>query len=449
MIRSSILFLLVLAGQFCLAQQERTPVDREQKPVEYTAQVVNTWDIDNFWEAYDQIKATKDTLEQLQIIQKVYIDRGSKGLKSIMAARRYTAKGYVDAIRRYPAFWNSIRPNMEKAKTLGPEIDEALSKLKMVCPSYKILPAYLTVGLFRTNGTVRDQNLLIGCEMAATNDQVDTHELPENVQYFYQNYKNSLNTMTLLCVHECIHGQQKELQETLLNACIYEGVAEFVSTHVMNMPSNVPAMAYGQMNTKKVFQRFEQDMFIPNRFNQWLWSAQTEIFGMRDMGYYIGYAICEQYYKLAEDKQQAIYDMLNLDYSNEAAIEKFVDKTKLFSKSLKQLNQAFDKTRPTVTSISQFKNGSQNVSPSIRQITLNFSRPMDKGSRGFDYGPLGESHVLSVKNVIGFSEDGKSFTYEVELTPDKKWQVLVTNAFQDTAGIPLKPYMIEFSTGSK
>ncbi|MCX2451521.1 hypothetical protein OQX61_09615 [Pedobacter sp. PLR] len=37
--------------------------------------------------------------------------------------------------------------------------------------------------------------------------------------------------------------------------------------------------------------------------------------------------------------------------------------------------------------------------------------------RGFDFGPSGESKALYVKNVIGFSEDGRPITIEVALLP--------------------------------
>ena len=74
---------------------------------------------------------------------------------------------------------------------------------------------------------------------------------------------------------------------------------------------------------------------------------------------------------------------------------------------------------------------------------------MDKNHRGFDYGPLGESNVLRVKSVIGFSEDGKSFTFEVELKPNQRYQSLVASTFRSIEGNPLKPFLIDFQTAEK
>jgi hypothetical protein len=91
-------------------------------------------------------------------------------------------------------------------------------------------------------------------------------------------------------------------------------------------------------------------------------------------------------------------------------------------------------------------NGSIDVNPNIRQITLNFSEEMNIEHRGFDYGPLGESNVLSVMNVVGFSADHKSFTFDVELKADSHYQSLVTNRFMSKSGVPLEPFLIDIKT---
>jgi hypothetical protein len=72
---------------------------------------------------------------------------------------------------------------------------------------------------------------------------------------------------------------------------------------------------------------------------------------------------------------------------------------------------------------------------------------MNTEYRGFDYGPLGEDYVLGVQGIIGFSEDGKSFSYQIKLLPNKQYQTLVTNQFRNKNGIRLKPYLIEMTTG--
>ena len=53
---------------------------------------VITTDIENFWNAYDQIKSTKDSVKKYEIVNSVFISRGTPGLKALMTARSYTDK---------------------------------------------------------------------------------------------------------------------------------------------------------------------------------------------------------------------------------------------------------------------------------------------------------------------------------------------------------------------
>lgn len=73
---------------------------------------------------------------------------------------------------------------------------------------------------------------------------------------------------------------------------------------------------------------------------------------------------------------------------------------------------------------------------------------MNKDFRGFDYEPLGEDHVLSVRNFKGFSEDGLSATVEIDLKAGKQYQVLITNKFIYLNGNPLKPFLLDIQTAS-
>src|SRR6187401_238293 len=109
-------------------------------------QKVFTADIDNFWIAYDSIQSTKDSLKQIDFIQKLYIDKGTKGLKAFMAVRNYTAILWVQLIRLYPKFWNSIRPNTLTAKSYAPEIEKSINKFKELYSDLKDAKMYFTVG---------------------------------------------------------------------------------------------------------------------------------------------------------------------------------------------------------------------------------------------------------------------------------------------------------------
>jgi hypothetical protein len=294
-------------------------------------------DIDHFWEAYDRIALTRDTTEKMALFQSLYLQCGSEGLRSLMEARRYTASEYLVAFEKYPQFWASIRANTLKTRDQIPQIEKAIGQLKKWYPALQPVPVYLAIGVLRTNGTAKDNRILIGCEMAATDSGVVFGELPQYLHYYYSNYSNSLKTIDLLCVHEYIHTQQKELVEDLLSASLYEGIAEFISCKVTGIPSNVPALAFGKAHEERVKEKFERDMFRPDAFYEWLWSARKNEFDTRDLGYYIGYSIAERYFDRAKNKKKAIRALIELDYQNPKKMERLVDKSGFFSAKISVL----------------------------------------------------------------------------------------------------------------
>ena len=139
---------------------------------------VFTIDIDNFWIAYDSIQTTRDSLKQIGLIQNLYIDKGTKGLKAFMAARDYNAKLWVQLIRLYPKFWNSIRPNTLSAKSYAPAIEQSINKFKELYPGLKEAKMYFTVGGLRSGGTTMNDMVLIGSEIATGNASTDVSEFP-------------------------------------------------------------------------------------------------------------------------------------------------------------------------------------------------------------------------------------------------------------------------------
>ena len=54
-------------------------------------EIINT-DIINFWDAYDKVSTTKDTILQLKYINEFFINKASKGQKGMIKARNYEPK---------------------------------------------------------------------------------------------------------------------------------------------------------------------------------------------------------------------------------------------------------------------------------------------------------------------------------------------------------------------
>lgn len=409
--------------------------------------LIRTDDIGRFWEAYDQIIQTKDSTRQYQYLQQLYLDKASPGLKALMQVRQYTAQSYLDAIRRYPLFWQSVRANTLRAQEYSRKIEAALPALAKLYPALKPAKVYFSIGALLSNGTTLDSMVLIGTEVAMGDAHTVTSEFPPRLGHlrgFFDH--NRLDNIVLLNMHEYVHTQQKTtIGNTLLAQCVLEGVAEFLSTMALKQPSASPAIAYGRKHKEQVRDRFAIEMFSPYT-NNWLYNDTSNTFHIRDLGYYTGYAICERYYQKATDKQQAIRKMIELDYNQEQDLARFTDSSGYFTLPMAALKQQYEDHVPFVTRVEPAVNGATKVEPGIRQITVTFSCPMDKRYRGFDYGPAGETQVLKIGKVQGFSADGHSVTFEARLEPGRHYQLLLTSSFRSEEGIPMKPYLIEWDT---
>lgn len=411
--------------------------------------VVISSDIDHFWEAYDQIQATTDSLRQREILQTLFLDQGTPGLDAIMKARRYTLDSYLDAIQAYPKFWESVRSNMAKAKTLAPEIEDGIAAFEELYPHSRPAKVYFTVGALRTNGTAMDSLVLIGSELALADEQVITDELPASFGYLRAYFdSNPIEDVVFLNVHEYVHTQQSTHGGyDLLSQCLFEGIAEFVPVMAMGEVSPTPAIAYGKANDAAVQAAFIKEMFSPF-YNNWIWNSADNPFGTRDLGYYVGYAIAEKFYEAATDKSEAIQTLVELDFNDTLAVESLVEQSGYFEQPITELKAKYEASRPTVASITPLQNGGIAVDSDIEQFTITFSEPMDNRSRNFQYGPKGEDTVLRIQDVLGFSEDGTSISLSIKMEPNQHYQIVVGEGFRTKAGVPLRPYLIDFRTAA-
>ncbi len=412
---------------------------------------VVTTDIDNFWLAYDKITSTKDSTKQYDYLNKLFLEKGTPGLKAIMEAKRYTAKSYISAINNYPMFWVSIRQNTFKAKNYAKEIAANVAKMKALYPELKPANVYFTMGALETGGTILNGMVLIGTEIAFGDKNTVTTEFPKDLGHLRPYFdSNPDGNVVFTNMHEYVHTQQKTTDaNSLLAQSVVEGVAEFVAVKATGQQSPLAAMSFSKANDERIKQKFETQMFNPFT-GFWLYSNDENEFGQRDLGYYVGYVICEKYYEKASDKKQAIKQMIQLDYNDPVALNAFVEQSGYFKESLQSLKNKYEESRPMVLSIKQFKNNTNAVSPATTQVTVEFSTVMDKHHRNFDQGPLGKSNLMLVKRFVGFSDDGRSVTFEiVPLKPNFHYQLLLGESFRSTDAISLKPYLIDFTTAAQ
>ncbi len=104
-----------------------------------------------------------------------------------------------------------------------------------------------------------------------------------------------------------------------------EGVADFVAelAYGKSLVKTNPKghTAFGVKNEKKVWEEFKTDMF--KTFDDkmgWLY-GQRKIGKdtVSDLGYFMGYVIAKTYYKKSKNKQNAVKEMIETDFTDKNA----------------------------------------------------------------------------------------------------------------------------------
>ena len=126
--------------------------------------------------------------------------------------------------------------------------------------------------------------------------------------------QNNFEDIPYIVAHELIHFNQNypESKNTLLSQSIKEGSADFVGELISGKHINESASNYGNANEELLCKEFVE-LMEDNNYHGWLYGSNGKKEGRpNDLGYWIGYKICETYYSKVPDKTKAIQDILNI-----------------------------------------------------------------------------------------------------------------------------------------
>lgn len=270
-----------------------------------------TSDIHNFWKAYDLAK--KDTANRLNIFKRYYVDPGSDGMQDYFATKVWTMKGFINSQDKKPKFYAAIRKNTYLVDAQKPMMVKSFKKFKEIYPDARFPSIYFVIGSFNSGGTVSDTGLLIGLDQSAGSDDIPLDELT----LWQRNNLGKVNGMPYLIAHELIHFNQKDVARdtTLLGGALVEGMADFIGELISGKNANARLHVWAKGKEQQVWTDFRKEMYL-NRAKNWIGNGGQETAEKpADLGYWIGYQICKAYYDKSADKNQAIYDMLNVkDY---------------------------------------------------------------------------------------------------------------------------------------
>jgi uncharacterized protein YjaZ len=249
-----------------------------------------TKDINNFWIAFDDFK--KDST--VNNFGKKYIDIGSDGVKGFIPMRIINEDHLFKTVKKKTADYEKARENTLRLTDKVKQCRSTFYAFKFLYPEAKFPPVYFVVGAFNTGGTSNKDGLIIGAEK-----------------------QNNIDNVPTIVAHELIHFQQTfPKHSTLLSQSIIEGSADFIGELISGGNFNKTAYDYGDLHKEALCKEFVTKL-DDTTFVDWMYGTSKKDDRPNDLGYWMGYKICEQYYNKAKDKKQAIHDILNIsDYKD-------------------------------------------------------------------------------------------------------------------------------------
>ncbi len=269
-----------------------------------------TTDIDNFWKAFEACQ-NMPAIVQEKIFDSVYIKNASKCLKEIITINNLTARGFVNQINSEREYFLKCRSVTKKIRSYEDEIIRYLKKLKTIYPAAKYCDIYFMFTQFYTGGQSKNSGIAIG---------MDFWSLPDSTAIEFKNPLFSelirrIDVIPVTILHELIHRNQSiKNSGSLLDKCLIEGGADFIAYLVTKKLNNPTMHAIANAREHDLWVRFKKDM-MENNSTYWLYNNYDSS-RPRDLGYWMGFKICENYYNTAHDKTRAVYEIINIDNSS-------------------------------------------------------------------------------------------------------------------------------------
>lgn len=248
-----------------------------------------TADISNFWKAFDLLQNKTTTDDSLQVIRSVFIDHASEGLKQYLKAANCDEKQYLQTIRKQKGDYLAVRSQTEAIASKKQQLIHYLHRFKQLYPQLKIPAICFTIGKFEVGGTQFEHTLFIGCEKDA---QLGVDIIAQTI-------------------HELAHFQQLDQNSsTNLESAMIEGGAEFICYQATGKRTIYKTWTYGLANEQSLWNEFKSKQDSATDMKWFLDVTANNRPG--SLGYFIGFRICEAYFKNHRDKKLALKDLVEM-----------------------------------------------------------------------------------------------------------------------------------------
>jgi uncharacterized protein YjaZ len=271
------------------------------------AQTVSVSDVSNFFQMKDSVRLARDTASQLAIIHRLYMEKASEGLIAFMRNKTDLDRKWLSLLETQPVFWDSLQMRFPLISKAATGLEKQIGHFAVMYPGLKPAKTFFLIGIRQQGGTIRGNLSIIGAEVVLSNATTTEKDLIR------------------MGLHEFVHTQQArpDFQKIdVLTSSIREGAGDFIASLVSGIPTDEPYTRFGKEHEQQVWEKFREEMNTTLNDN-WVSTGDNPRLMARDLGYFVGYQICQSYYARATDKKTALKEIIELDYSSKEAVLSF------------------------------------------------------------------------------------------------------------------------------
>ncbi|WP_276389951.1 DUF2268 domain-containing putative Zn-dependent protease [Eudoraea chungangensis] len=259
-------------------------------------------------------RALKDTSNAKRIF-KEYIFEGPKALRDFYVVRYLSLENmYGQMVNGSPDYYKYLEKqfNVDSVNAMRSTTTKWMKKFKALYPEAVFPKVYVVPGILNSGGTATELGLFVGGDMYGKSANMPVRGLTT----WQKNAIMNLSELPGLTIHELMHFQQNyqdfEYGDTVLAQIIGEGVCDFMVELCSEIPLENSNLSYLEMpeNQARIFTDLKADLFSEDNSN-WLYNGGSIEDRPHDLGYTVGYLISKSYYENSENKQKAIYELLN------------------------------------------------------------------------------------------------------------------------------------------
>ena len=267
-------------------------------------------DVKRFWTAYDKASEARGTARKASVFREHYLAPGSPGLIDYHWLKTQSMEQLVQKIEDARGYYDGIRERTLEAGEYESVIRNGLRRFIALYPDGSVPDVTFVIGRLTSGGTAGPSGMLIGLDVWSWQEGVPLDGIDAGFQKAIKSF--NLDSLPFIVVHEHIHAlQQYASSKTVLEGALAEGSADFLAGLALPEQKKPHYYDWGLEREAMVWRRFQSEIDSED-FENWLGNngADLEEGWYADLGYFIGARICEAYYDQADDKEQAIRDLL-------------------------------------------------------------------------------------------------------------------------------------------